>query len=202
MLENLVPYDKSKDTTVVDTKGDYKIYARGIDDSGSVKKYDNLEDVVRFLKPRDSGPEYRRNGGLQDEYTQYAFEGFDWSDILDGPPADHNTKYKIHLRDLPLKLNWVHKKMDYSDKWDPKSTPDSGPYTDMWSGYEGGDSGYDYTGQIYRIKYDGGYQVQGGGPNGLYAKYNTVKTLEDAKKQAVELTLAYRKLLKDKYGGR
>ena len=191
IVESLVPYDKSKLAKVLDTSGNYKIHARGIDDPGSTKNYSNLEDIARFLQPRDNGPDYRRNGGLQTDYMQYAFDGFNWEDLLDGDPRDYNTKYRSFLIDLPLKLKWVHEKIK-----EPTAA-----YTDCWMGYEGGDSGYDYASIIYL---DRPYQ----GRDRLYhvmlnTNWNPVveKSLDAAKKAAIPLILSYRKYMKDTYGG-
>lgn len=173
----------SNPLSIVDTEGDYTIVSQGIDDPGSEKHYSNLEDVARFLKSRDQGPEYRKTWGLQDEYTRYAFRGFTWSDILDGNPTSSEATYKPQLVNLPLKLRWKHEKIDRY-----------GVYTDAWYGYEGSDTGYDIAAAIYLDK-QGKYHPQGGWNLAIYSN-QIFNNLEDAKKQAYELTKEYKK----KYG--
>lgn len=168
----------SNQPDIVDTKGDYSILSRGIDDPGSVKKFTDLESVVRFVRPRDMGPEYRRKNGLQDEYMQYVFNGFTWNDLLDGDPRDPKAKYKVHLVDMPIKLRWVHKKI-----------PNSHAYTDAWYGYEGDDTGNDIAAFIFR-DHDGKFHPAGGFSLPIYDK-NSYNDLDSAVKAALGLTKQY-----------
>jgi hypothetical protein len=185
-------WNKGQQTDVVDTSGDYKLHINAVDGPG-VKSFSNLEDVARYLKGRDLGPEYRREGGLQAEYAQYAFDGFTWEDIMDGNPQSYEAKYKNYLLDLPLKLRWKHEKIK-----------DSTVYSDVWQGYQGGDSGYDYSAQIYLDKpYEGRerfYHIIAGGQNGKWLPKE--KTLEDAQKAAIKGIPEYEEELRRKYGPR
>jgi hypothetical protein len=206
--QELTPYDKSKLTNVVNTKGDFKVYFRGVDDPGSVKKFDDLADVVRYVKPRDGGPDYRRDGGLQGEYGQYAFEGFNWDNILDGDPRSDGAKYKVYLTNLPLKLTWVHEIPD--EKFPPfigdRGVVYSSAYSDAWHGYQPGDSGYDTSATIF---YDKPYTGEWGKRERLYHcllganqfwNIPAQKTLEAAKEAILKAIPLYKQYIKDKYG--
>jgi hypothetical protein len=192
--DEMIPYDKSKLTSLVNTKGNYAIHYHGID-GDSIQKYDNLEDVARFLIGRDLGADYRRDGGLQSEYAQYTFQGFNWNDLLTGPPRDYNSKYKSHFINLPLKLRWEHRKIEQTGQYPPA-------YSDEWRAYEGGNKEYDYDGQIYldwpygnRERF---YHPTVGGTNCKWL--STEKTLESAKKAVFDGIPIYRKWLEDNYG--
>ena len=188
---------------IVNTRGNFKVYFRGVDDPGSVKKFDDLTDVARYIQGRDGGPDYRRKGGLQSEYGQYAFEGFNWEDLLDGDPRSADTKYKVHLTNLPLKLKWVHRVPDKESKpfIGSNGVVYDSPYSDAWYGYEGSDSGHDITAVIFLDKAYAGrerFYHPSLWTHGYSGKPE--KTLDAAKKSALELVMKYRKYMKDTYG--
>ena len=75
-------------------------------DGVDLSEFKDIESVIRFLKPRDQGEDYRRAWGLQDDFARYAFEGFTWADLLedgeykDGGKPELEWEVKAEWHDL------------------------------------------------------------------------------------------------------
>lgn len=102
----------------------YSITYRGIDGNDK-KSFKNLGQVARYVEPRDQGSDYRRPTYLQGEFAAFYFDGFSWSDLLDGSPFNSETKYKPDLLALPenARLRWTKYKSRLRLSSDSKPEP-------------------------------------------------------------------------------
>jgi len=148
--------DKDK-TSLYTSKGRYKIHIRGPDEPYEIKSFDNLEDVVRFIERYNPNEYDKIKGGMYrpDTSYEYAFEGFDWPDIL-----NPDQTFKPQFKDLPVDITWKHQ------NFDEQYGPDYAGFPEGWYGYLGGDKGYDYSFTIYKNR-DGTYVGTGGQRNQL-----------------------------------
>lgn len=103
----------------------YSIRMRMVDGNETLR-FTDLGQAARYLKARDLGADYRRPGVLQAEYGYYTFDGFGWSDILDGSPFDDRSQYKASLiNDVRLSCRKANSKLGPGSGWLLKDGPET-----------------------------------------------------------------------------
>lgn len=63
--------------------------------------FKSLADAARWVHAWDTGPTCRRPWGMQVGSQVHGFNGFTWTDLLDGPLNDPATPYRLELLDGP-----------------------------------------------------------------------------------------------------
>lgn len=173
--------DGNNDPTLDNTSGKFRIHMAGIDEPGTVREFNDLAEVADYLEERSNGRKVKR--GLSTDTMDYAFEGFDWHDLL-----QPDGSFKPSLLNMPFKFRWEEENV---------LNTSSGFTKKHHRGYRGGAKGYDHSVEIWE-RSNGDFDARVGEGSGQHI--GPYKTLEEAKAAVGPELKLYKRYLNEQYG--